>query len=99
MFVPFLAVIGWTAVGHSVGRFKASLHQAWSREVELEQRNAETIAEARALESSAQMQRRFVASTSHELRSPLTSILGFTERLAEGLPALRSYAENVAREA
>lgn len=99
-FAPFLAVIGWTTVGHSVGRWKEALQRSWSQNQELETRYATAVAEARSLESAQQMQQRFVASTSHELRSPLTSILGFTELLEEELsddlaPSHRGFIQSI----
>lgn len=84
-FAAFLAAIGWITIGHSLGRWKGALHQAWTREDELKDHHSAVVARARSLESSTQMQQRFVASTSHELRSPLTSILGFVELLEEEL--------------
>jgi PAS domain S-box-containing protein len=49
---------------------------------ELEQRNAELHAMADKLVAANQEQARFVATMSHEVRTPLTSILGYTELLA-----------------
>jgi PAS domain S-box-containing protein len=61
-------------------------HLVVLRDITERKRFEETIEEARSrAESASRAKSEFLASMSHELRSPLHTIIGFSELLAEGL--------------
>ena len=68
-------------------RLKKVLHQLEKTQAELEQKKAEA-------EEASRLKSRFIAGMSHEFRTPLTSIMGYTEMLQKGM--LDSQQLNVA---
>ena len=70
------------------------------QEVELRRRKADLRAAKAAVEASLQSKSEFLASMGHEIRTPLTSIMGYTD-LLKGLDDLpkdaRHYAGRIAR--
>jgi signal transduction histidine kinase/CheY-like chemotaxis protein len=71
--------VGNDEIGHLTDSFNLMLKQIEQRENELSRKNAELLEANQRAEEASQAKSTFLAKVSHELRAPLTSIIGFSE--------------------
>ncbi|MEX0747256.1 MAG: HAMP domain-containing sensor histidine kinase, partial [Rhodothermales bacterium] len=99
-FLGFLMGIGWLDLSHLRFRWSRALDRCHGTEIELRNQIEQLRSMCQTAESVARTQTQYVASISHELRSPLTSILGFTELLEDELherlaPSHRGFIQSI----
>ena len=99
-FLGFLMGLGWLDLSHLRFRWSEALDQCRDAEVDLLRQIEQLRSTCQTAESVARTQTQYVASISHELRSPLTSILGFTELLEDELrerlaPSHRGFIQSI----
>ena len=100
VFVGFLMGLGWVDLSHFRWRWQSALEGCKGTQIDLITQIEQLRSMHQSAESVARSQTKYVASISHELRSPLTSILGFTELLEDELderlgPSQRSFIQSI----